>query len=70
MSSCTVEMFGTVTVGQKGQVVIPNEVRKSMWIKAGDKLMVMKKWDMVIWLIKNDDLPAVLKYLQNEIKDS
>ncbi len=32
--------FGSVTVGARGQVVIPAKVRKEMGIKAGDKLLV------------------------------
>ena len=33
--------MGTVTVGPKGQVVIPVEVRKSMHIKSGDRLLAL-----------------------------
>ncbi len=32
--------YGTSTLGEKGQVVIPVEARKSMGIKKGDKLLV------------------------------
>jgi len=35
------EIFGTVTVGQRGQVVIPMKARKSLGLKKGDRLMVM-----------------------------
>ncbi len=34
------QFFGTTTVGEKGQVVIPSEARESMGIKKGDKLLV------------------------------
>lgn len=34
------QFFGTTTVGEKGQVVIPAEARESMGIKKGDKLLV------------------------------
>jgi AbrB family looped-hinge helix DNA binding protein len=34
------KMFGAVTVGERGQVVIPSEIRKCLKIKAGDKLIV------------------------------
>ena len=36
-----IQLAGTVTVGSKGQVVIPVEVRDSMKIKPGDKLVVL-----------------------------
>jgi len=34
------QFYGTTTLGEKGQVVIPVEARKSMEIKKGDKLLV------------------------------
>jgi len=33
--------FGSVTVGERGQVVIPAEARKRLDINPGDKLLVM-----------------------------
>ena len=35
------QFYGAVTVGERGQVVIPAEARKRMGISAGDKLLVM-----------------------------
>lgn len=35
------DFFGTVNVGERGQVVIPAEVRKKMDIHTGDKLVVL-----------------------------
>jgi len=35
------KVYGTVTVGERGQVVIPAEIRKSLNIKSGDKLIVI-----------------------------
>lgn len=34
-------MFGLATVGEKGQIVIPIEVRNVFHIKTGDKMMVL-----------------------------
>ncbi|MDD4938695.1 MAG: AbrB/MazE/SpoVT family DNA-binding domain-containing protein [Candidatus Omnitrophica bacterium] len=39
------KIFGTVTVGERGQMVIPAEVRKVFKIKTGDKLIVLAKRD-------------------------
>ena len=36
-----VKLAGTVTVGPKGQVVIPSEVRDAMKIASGDKLIAL-----------------------------
>ncbi len=32
--------FGTATIGEKGQVVIPTEIRKKLKIKTGGKFIV------------------------------
>lgn len=41
--SCLTEsFFGTSTVGERGQVVIPAEAREEFNIQPGDKLMVMR----------------------------
>jgi AbrB family looped-hinge helix DNA binding protein len=37
------KMFGAVTVGARGQVVIPSDIRKMFSIKRGDKLVVFAK---------------------------
>lgn len=33
--------FGTATVGERGQIVIPSEARKRYGIETGDKLLIM-----------------------------
>lgn len=40
--SLSEHFFGTVTVGERGQVVIPAEVRKLYHIESGDKLLVFR----------------------------
>ena len=34
------QFYGTTTLGEKGQIVIPAEARKTMGIKKGEKLLV------------------------------
>ncbi len=36
-----IQLVGTVTVGPKGQVVVPSEVREQMGIVPGDKLVAL-----------------------------
>lgn len=36
-----IHLAGTVTVGPKGQVVIPSEAREGMGLKPGDKLLAL-----------------------------
>lgn len=44
-------IFGTVTVGEKGQIVIPAKARKLFHIKPGDDLMVLGDIDQGLALI-------------------
>lgn len=37
----TDHFFGTATVGERGQIVIPAEARKKHGIRPGDKLLIM-----------------------------
>ena len=41
------KVYGAVTVGEKGQVVIPAELRKNFNVKPGDKLIVFAKHEMI-----------------------
>lgn len=39
------ELYGAVTVGERGQLVIPAQLRKALNIESGDQLMVFAKLD-------------------------
>lgn len=41
MKPHTLNVYGTVKVGERGQVVIPAEARKELGIKAGDLMLVI-----------------------------
>lgn len=48
-------LFGVVTVGDKGQIVIPAKARKLFSINAGDQLVVLGDESQGIALLKSDD---------------
>lgn len=60
-------MFGSVTVGTKGQVVIPKEVREALDIEPGDTLVVVTKHNKAIGMVKTDDMEAFMEYIQKEM---
>jgi len=56
------KMYGAVTVGERGQVVIPAEIRKQYEIKTGDKLIVFAKSGGPIGLIPSDQFTHFLEH--------
>ncbi|MBF0522976.1 MAG: AbrB/MazE/SpoVT family DNA-binding domain-containing protein [Candidatus Omnitrophica bacterium] len=56
----TPKMYGAVTVGERGQIVIPSEVRKAFQIKAGDKLVVFAKQSGPITLVPAEQFSAFM----------
>ncbi len=47
-------VFGVVTVGEKGQIVIPKKAREVFDIKPGDSLLVLGDEQQGIAIVKND----------------
>lgn len=41
---CSIDdcFYGSVTVGERGQIVVPAEAREELGIKPGDKLLIMR----------------------------
>ena len=55
------KVYGAVTVGDRGQLVIPAGLRKALHIKSGDQLMVFAKLDKkVINLMTTKDFGQFL----------
>ena len=61
-------LFGVVTVGEKGQIVIPAKARKVCDISAGDQLMVLGKEGEGIAMLKTDDFLALAEMIKGEEK--
>jgi AbrB family looped-hinge helix DNA binding protein len=61
--------FGSVTVGERGQVVIPSDVRKGLHIEPGDRLLVFRHpIGHGIMLTKLDSVQDVVQYFQRAIE--
>jgi len=54
------KIYGAVTVGERGQVVIPAEIRKSFKVNAGDKLIVFAKPGGMIGLVPAEEFNQFL----------
>ena len=60
------KIIGTTSVGPKWQIVIPKEVRDTLWIKPGDNMVVLMKNWKYMGLVKNDDIWDLMKYVTSE----
>ncbi len=57
-------VFGTVTIGDKGQIVIPVKARRIFHLEPGDDLLVLGDEDRGIALVKSDFFLEVAAHLQ------
>lgn len=61
MDKCVMpKMYGAVTVGERGQIVIPAQARKLYRIKPGDKLVVFAKSGGPIGLVPAENFSHFL----------
>lgn len=58
--------FGTVTVGDRGQIVIPKKARDIFNIKTGDSLMVLGDEEQGIAIVKTDIFLSVLREMTSK----
>ena len=63
-------IFGTVKVGERGQIVIPREARAKFDIKAGDTLIVLgdEKWGLAV--TKSDVLQKFAADIYKKMEES
>ncbi len=64
------KLYGTATVGTKGQVVIPADAREELGIETGDKLYVVgateKGW---VGFIKEEQLRQMVEHITEGLED-
>jgi AbrB family looped-hinge helix DNA binding protein len=62
------KLFGTATVGTKGQVVIPADAREALGIKPGDRLYVVgSEAKQFVGFIKEDQLRKMIEHLTDNV---
>jgi AbrB family looped-hinge helix DNA binding protein len=65
-------LFGTVKIGERGQIVIPKEAREVFDIKPGDNLLLVGDEEKGIAIVKADlmkDLALKILENMNNVKD-
>jgi AbrB family looped-hinge helix DNA binding protein len=63
------KLFGTATVGTKGQVVIPANAREELNIVTGDRLYVLGSVEGgFLGFIKEDGLESIVQHLTAQVE--
>jgi len=57
------KVFGAVIMGERGQIVIPADIRKAFKIKPGDRLIVFAKENGPIGLIPAEKFSHFLNHM-------
>lgn len=66
---CEKEFFGSTTVGERGQVVIPSEARDSLKLEKGDKLLVFGLHKECVMLTKLSSFKRMSNELEKKQKE-
>lgn len=61
-------IFGTVTVGERGQVVIPKAARDMFDISAGDSLIILGDEEQGLAIMKTDAFLQGVEHLRNLVE--
>ncbi|MDL2301487.1 helix-turn-helix domain-containing protein [Lachnospiraceae bacterium OttesenSCG-928-D06] len=62
-------LFGTVTMGERGQIVIPKKARNVFDIKPGDELIILGDEQQGIGIMKADVMLAFMREVRNFPKE-
>lgn len=60
--------YGTTTLGEKGQIVVPAEARTAMKLKKGEKLLVFSMGRGMLALAKLENLARFEKHMTERLK--
>ena len=66
------EFYGATTIGERGQVVIPQNARKGLGLEKGEKLLVFSTGKEVLMLAKISGFKKLAEHLSkrhNQIKN-
>ncbi len=66
------KFYGKVSVGAKGQIVIPAEARKVMGINPGDNVIIISgppHHNRIVSIISEDEFAKFLKFFEEQVSN-
>ncbi len=62
------KLYGTATIGSKGQIVIPAEAREDLGLKAGDRLYVLSGGAGGVVFLKEEMLEDIVERMSAQVE--
>jgi len=62
------QFYGTATIGEKGQIVIPQEARENMKLKKGDRLLIFGMDEDMLAVAKLSHIEKITSHLSKKLK--
>ena len=62
------QFYGSATVGEKGQIVIPQDARETMKLKKGDRLLVFGMDNDALVVAKLSHVEKITSHLSKKLK--
>lgn len=62
------KLYGTATIGSKGQVVIPADAREDLGLKPGDRLYVLSGGTSGVVFLKEEALEHLVEQMSAQVE--
>jgi len=68
MQPSSKKLYGTATIGSKGQVVIPADAREELGLKPGDRLYVLSGGHSGVVFLKEEMLESLVEQMSAQVE--
>lgn len=62
------KLYGTATIGSKGQVVIPADAREELGLQPGDRLYVISAMHKGVVFLKEEALEEIVEHMSAQVE--
>jgi len=62
----TIRLAGVWNLWSKWQIVIPKEIRDTLWISPGDSVTLVLRDDKMLGIVPNHSISELMEYVESE----